>query len=158
MEREIITAYTDGSCYWKLKKGGCGIYIIWNDKEFFIQKGYKKTTIGRCELRAFLLLLKFLQKDIPITATVYSDSQYVVNGLNNNLREWIDHNWADVANEDLWKEVVKELDDHPKLRIRVRWIPGHRDNIEDPNVFGNNVADILADYKQFEYYELDKKE
>lgn len=75
MERKEITIFTDGSCYWKIKKGGIGVYMICDGEETFISKGYKKTTIGRCEMRALLTAIQSLRKDIPISATVYSDSQ-----------------------------------------------------------------------------------
>lgn len=157
MERKNITIYCDGSCYWKAKTGGIGVYIQWENEEYFIQKGYKDTTISRCELRAFLTALQALKKDIPISATIYSDSQYVVSGLTENIHKWIELNWEGVSNEDLWKEILKEMDEHMKLRIRLRWIEGHQKNIEDPHVFGNNVADLLANYKQFKEYEHDTK-
>lgn len=158
MERKEVTIFCDGSCYYKTEKGGVGVYIQWEDKEYFIQKGYSDTTISRCELRALLFSLRALRKDIPISATIYSDSQYVVNGITKNIREWIDRDWKDVSNVELWKDILKELDDHLRLRIRLRWHRGHDKNIEDPIVFGNAVADILADYKNFIEYEQDNKE
>lgn len=60
MKREQVTIFCDGSCYWKLRKGGSGVYIQWNDNEYFIQQGYENTTISRCELRAILLALNAL--------------------------------------------------------------------------------------------------
>ena len=36
MERKQLTIFTDGSCYWKVRKGGCGIYIRYKDEEYFI--------------------------------------------------------------------------------------------------------------------------
>lgn len=158
MERKSITIFCDGSCYWKTKKGGIGVYMIYDDDEFFISKGYKKTTIGRCEMRAFLTAIQSLRKDIPITATVYSDSQYVVKGLTENLRNWIDNNWKGCANIDLWKKIVEELNERKKLRVRIKWHPGHRKELDNPIVYGNAVADVLADYKNFTEYELDKIE
>lgn len=153
-----ITIFCDGSCYWKEKLGGIGIYMIWNDKEFFIQKGYQNTTISRCELRAFLTALEMLDKNLPILATIYSDSQYVVNGVLNNLWTWSHEKWRGCANEDLWKKILKQITDKKYLRIKLNWTRGHQKDISDPVVFGNAVADMLADYKQFKEYELDIRE
>ena len=61
-------------------------------------------------------------------------------------------------NVDLWKAILKELKDRKKLRLRLIWHPGHKKNINDPIVYGNAVADILANYKNFTEYELDKIE
>lgn len=158
MERKEITIFTDGSCYWKIRKGGIGVYMICDDEEIFISKGYEKTTIGRCEMRALLTAIRSLRKDIPISATVYSDSQYVVDGLVKNIKEWVDNDWKGCMNIDLWKAILKELKDRKKLRLRLIWHPGHRKNIDDPITYGNAVADILANYKNFTEYELDKIE
>ena len=158
MERKEITIFTDGSCYWKIKKGGIGVYMICDGEETFISKGYKKTTIGRCEMRALLTAIQSLRKDIPISATVYSDSRYVVDGLVKNIKEWVDNDWKGCMNVDLWKAILKELKDRKKLRLRLIWHPGHKKNINDPIVYGNAVADILANYKNFTEYELDKIE
>ena len=44
------------------------------------------------------------------------------------------------------------------MRVRLKWTRGHGTNLSDSIVYGNAVADALADYKNFEYYELDKIE
>lgn len=157
MERKQLTIFTDGSCYWKVRKGGCGIYIRYKDEEYFIQKGYCDTTISRCELRALLLALQSIDINIPLAVTIYSDSEYVVNGVK-RLFEWTNNNWKGVSNDDLWKQVVKEIEIRKKMRLKVKWHKGHENDLSNPIVFGNTVADLLADYKNFEYYEPDKLE
>lgn len=159
MEKWIkITVFTDGSCYWKIRKGGVGVYIVSSDKEYFYQKGYSETTISRCELRAFLTALELLDNKKHILATVYSDSQYVVNNTLNNLREWFLNDWKGCENADLWKKVKKQLDNRRNLRIKLKWIKGHSKDLTNPINYGNAVADMLADYKQFEEYEIDNRE
>ena len=44
------------------------------------------------------------------------------------------------------------------MRLKVKWHKGHENDLSNPIVFGNTVADLLADYKNFEYYEPDKLE
>lgn len=158
MKRKEITTFTDGSCCHQTQKGGIGVYIIYDDREYFISKGYSETTIGRCELRALLEAIRALDKTQPINATVYSDSQYVVNGLVQNIREWIDNNWKGCANVDLWKKILKKLKEHKKLRLRLLWHQGHGKDLKDPLVYGNAIADLLANYKNFTEYKPDKRE
>lgn len=159
-ERQKITIFCDGSCYWKHPKklGGFGVYIQWNDKEYFIHKGYEDTTISRMEQRAVLYALKAIKKDIKTKVVIYSDSQYVTESLNKNIKTWIGEGRLDyVENNDLWKAILKEIEDHKKMRLRLIWRRGHQKDLTDPLNFGNAVADKLADYKKHESYKLDKR-
>lgn len=157
MERKNITIFTDGSCYWKIRKGGIGVYIQYEDKEYYISKGFCDTTISRCELRAFLSALEVIDKSCPTNVTIWSDSEYVVNGAK-KLLSYIQNDWKDCMNADLWKKVAYIMQTSKKMRIRLKWTRGHGKDLNDPIIYGNTVADILADYKNFDYYELDKIE
>lgn len=158
MKREQVTIFCDGSCYWKLRKGGSGVYIQWNDNEYFIQQGYENTTINRCELRAILLALNALNNKKPLIVIIWSDSQYVVNGMK-SIVDIASKNFEGIKNQDLWRKVYDELKRLEKrVRVRINWTPGHGKDMNDPIVYGNAVADALADYKNFEYYKLDKIE
>ena len=157
MKREQVTIFCDGSCYWKLRKGGSGVYIQWNDNEYFIQQGYESTTISRCELRAILLALNALNNKKPLIVIIWSDSQYVVNGMK-SIVDIASKNFEGIENQDLWRKVYDELKRLEKrVRVRINWTPGHGKDMNDPIVFGNAVADLLADYKQFDSYEEDIK-
>lgn len=157
MKREQVTIFCDGSCYWKLRKGGSGVYIQWNDNEYFIQQGYENTTISRCELRAILLALNALNNKKPLIVIIWSDSQYVVNGMK-SIVDIASKNFKGIENQDLWRKVYDELKRIEKrVRVRINWTPGHGKDMNDPIVFGNAVADLLADYKQFDSYEEDIK-
>lgn len=157
MKREQVTIFCDGSCYWKLRKGGSGVYIQWNDNEYFIQQGYENTTISRCELRAILLALNALNNKKPLIVIIWSDSQYVVNGMK-SIVDIASKNFEGIENQDLWRKVYDELKRLEKrVRVRINWTPGHGKDMNDSIVFGNAVADLLADYKQFDSYEEDIK-
>lgn len=157
MKREQVTIFCDGSCYWKSRKGGSGVYIQWNDNEYFIQQGYENTTISRCELRAILLALNALNNKKPLIVIIWSDSQYVVNGMK-SIVDIASKNFEGIENQDLWRKVYDELKRLEKrVRVRINWTPGHGKDMNDPIVFGNAVADLLADYKQFDSYEEDIK-
>lgn len=158
MKREQVTIFCDGSCYWKLRKGGSGVYIQWNGNEYFIQEGYENTTISRCELRAILLALNALNSKKHLIVVIWSDSQYVVNGMK-SIVDTASKNFEGIENQDLWRKVYDELKRLEKrVRVRINWTPGHGKDMNNPIVYGNAVADALADYKNFEYYELDKIE
>ena len=40
--------------------------------------------------------------------------------------------------------------------VRFMKVRGHEKDVNNPIIYGNHVADMLADYKNFEDYELDK--
>ena len=151
---EEITMFTDGSaCIKPPKLGGCGVYIIHGEKEYFISKGYVNTKTGRMEIYALLYALRSVNKDMEVKVTIYSDSQYVVNSLTKQwVLKWQRNNWEGAKNVDLWKQVLEEIGERPKMKLRLRWIKGHQTNFEDELVVGNNMADILADYKNHDNY------
>lgn len=151
---EEITMFTDGSaCIKPPKLGGCGVYIIHGEKEYFISKGYVNTKTGRMEIYALLYALRSVNKDMEVKVTIYSDSQYVVNSLTKQwVLKWQRNNWEGAKNVDLWEQVLEEIGERPKMKLRLRWIKGHQTNFEDELVVGNNMADILADYKNHDNY------
>lgn len=146
--------FTDGSaCIKPPKLGGCGVYIIHGEKEYFISKGYVNTKTGRMEIYALLYALRSVNKDMEVKVTIYSDSQYVVNSLTKQwVLKWQRNNWEGAKNVDLWKQVLEEIGERPKMKLRLRWIKGHQTNFEDELVVGNNIADMLADYKNHDNY------
>ena len=151
---EEITMFTDGSaCIKPPKLGGCGVYIIHGEKEYFISKGYVNTKTGRMEIYALLYALRSVNKDMEVKVTIYSDSQYVVNSLTKQwVLKWQRNNWEGAKNVDLWEQVLEEIREHPKMKLRLRWIKGHQTNFEDELVVGNNIVDMLADYKNNDNY------
>ena len=71
-----------------------------------ISGGERLTTNNRMELMAAIKALEALKK--PSAVTLYTDSKYVMDGLNQWLPRWKANGWktADkkpVKNDDLWK-------------------------------------------------------
>ncbi len=135
-----IEIYTDGGALGNPGPGGYGIVIIHSDRKKEICGGYRLTTNNRMELMGCIVALQELkQKDAPIT--LYSDSSYVVNGINKgwakNWRKngWIKSDKKPAMNQDLWAELLTLTED---LDIIFRWVKGHAGN---PN---NERCDQLA--------------
>ncbi len=147
-----VIAYTDGSCFHKTRKGGYGVYIIYLNgqklvNEIFMHNGYSNTTISRMELLAIIKCLKRIREK-NIKVTIYSDSQYAVNCINKNwLVSWERNGWVGVKNSDLLRVYLKEYRKFLK-RPKITHIKGHQNN-NDIHSIGNNIADLLANYKQF---------
>lgn len=102
------------------------------------------------------MALKAIKKDLRATVTFYIDSQYVADQLKYRFVDWVKEDLR-VENQDLWDKIFMEVLKHAKLRIKVKWIPGHKKDYNDPIVCGNFIADYLADYKKFSKYEKDRR-
>lgn len=133
-----VTLYTDGACKGNPGVGGWGAFLQSGRhcKELF--GGEANTTNNRMELTAVIQGLAALKR--PCIVNIYTDSQYVKNGM----QEWI-HNWKargwktaskqPVKNVELWQALDAEVNKH---QVHWHWIKGHTGNP------GNEKADELA--------------
>lgn len=134
-----VIIYTDGACSGNPGPGGFAGIIIQDDTELEVTGGEKQTTNNRMELIAVIESLNQVKSSSNIT--LYSDSQYIVNAINQGwLKNWIYKNWKKsdgkpVQNVDLWQELIPLLDKH---KIKFIWVKGHANNKY------NNRCDELA--------------
>jgi ribonuclease HI len=133
-----VIIYTDGACKGNPGPGGWGALLHWNGHEKKFSGGETLTTNNRMELMAAIMALESLRE--PCAVTLYTDSVYVKQGLNEWLPKWKAKGWrtADnkpVKNQDLWQRLDAATAPH---RIDWRWVKGHAG---DP---GNEMADRLA--------------
>lgn len=92
------------------------------------------TTNNRMELLAAIRGLEALTK--PCDVLIFSDSQYVVKGVQTWLAGWKRNGWrkADkqpVLNVDLWQALDAQLGRH---RVEARWVKGHAGHAENERV------------------------
>ena len=128
-EGEIVI-YTDGGARFNPGPGGFGVVMMENGErqEFF--GGYRLTTNNRMELMGCIVALRHL-KQTAKTVTLYSDSQYVVNGITKGwARGWRRNGWVKsdkklAVNPDLWAELL-ELSE--EIKVDFRWVKGHAGN------------------------------
>ena len=134
-----VEIYTDGACSGNPGVGGWAAILIYKNIEKEIYGSEEETTNNRMELTAVIEGLKLLKEKCNVT--IYSDSAYVVNAINNNwLEGWVNNNWKksskeSVANIDLWQQLILLLKKHPSTFVKVK---GHSDNKY------NNMCDKLA--------------
>ena len=133
-----ITIYTDGACSGNPGKGGWGAVLIYRDKEKHLSGSAILTTNNKMELTAAIEALKAVKKSNDIE--LYTDSQYVKNGINLWIINWKKNGWKtankkEVANKDLWIELDKYVTHH---NITWFWVKGHSGN------HYNEIADDLA--------------
>jgi ribonuclease HI len=139
----------------KTMKGGIGVYIKTDTGHKIISKGFQPTKTGRMEVTAMLYAIRHIPKKINTKVTIYSDSQYVVNTLTKGwLITWKASNFGGKKNVDLWKLIINELDCRPNMKLSIKWTKGHQEG-DCEITRGNNIADQLANYKNFDTYEKD---
>ena len=131
--RSHVHLFTDGACSGNPGPGGWA-YILRHPasgQEREASGGEKETTNNRMELRAAIEGLTALTK--PSQVDLYSDSQYVLNGLKEWMKNWKKNGWRTsdkkpVKNKDLWEQLDELQAAH---EIRFHWIRGHNEHPEN---------------------------
>ena len=128
-----VQLYTDGSCSGNPGPGGWAFILRHpvSGKEIERSGAEPLTTNNQMELMAVIQGLTALKT--PSRVDIYSDSQYVLNGLREWLDGWVAKGWKTAAkkpvkNQELWQRLdalrkVHELDFH--------WIEGHAGHPEN---------------------------
>ncbi len=135
---ETVVIYTDGACKGNPGPGGWGAWLRWGGHEKELFGGALSTTNNRMELTAVIESLGLLKRRTPVA--VYTDSEYVKNGITTWIHGWKKRGWrtADnkpVKNIELWQQLDALVAQHS---VQWHWVKGHAG---DP---GNERADALA--------------
>ncbi|WP_416673443.1 ribonuclease HI [Egbenema bharatensis] len=145
--KQIKNIYTDGACSGNPGPGGWGTVIYFADGSVHELGGSaSQTTNNRMELQAAIGALEYLlssQQTEPIT--LYTDSEYVKNGITKWVKGWKAKGWKTsagkpVLNQDLW-ETLDQLNQKAMRQIpALQWqyVKGHSGNT------GNDRCDTIA--------------
>ncbi len=134
-----VTIYTDGACSGNPGPGGWASILMAGGVKKELSGGEHDTTNNRMELMAVIEGLRALKR--PCKVEIYSDSAYVVNAFSQDwIGKWVRNGWknsakAEVANSDLWKELIELTSVH---KVTFHKVKGHADNEF------NNRCDELA--------------
>ncbi len=117
-----VIIYTDGAALGNPGPGGYGVVMLYGDRRKEISEGFRLTTNNRMELLAVIVALEHLKKE-NLEVTVYSDSQYVVNSIEQKwVFGWVKKGFKGKKNEDLWRRFLPLYDKH---KIKMVWVKGH---------------------------------
>ena len=135
---DAVVIYTDGACKGNPGPGGWGAWLRWGEHEKELFGGEPLTTNNRMELTAVIEALSALKRSTAVA--VYTDSEYVKNGITSWIQGWKNRGWrtADnkpVKNQELWQRLDALVAQH---QVSWHWVRGHTG---DP---GNERADELA--------------
>ena len=133
-----VDIYTDGACSGNPGPGGWGVLIEIDNENIELSGGDRETTNNRMELMAAIKALEEIDKDYEIN--LYTDSNYVKDGITSWISNWKKNNWKtaskkDVKNKELWIRLDEAIKDK---NISWVWVKGHAGNA------GNEQADYLA--------------
>ena len=113
MSSAPVIIHTDGACSGNPGPGGWGAILKFGDVEKELKGGEAHTTNNRMELMAAISALEALKK--PCTVDLYTDSQYVRQGITGWIHGWKKNGWrtADkkpVKNVELWQRLDAALE------------------------------------------------
>ena len=133
-----IKIYTDGACRGNPGQGGWGVLIISESEEKKLYGGEQSTTNNRMELMAAIKALE--ASSIKINIDLYTDSKYVMDGINSWVQNWKKNGWKTAArkpvkNSELWIQLDELNLAH---NVNWHWVKGHSGDE------GNEKADQLA--------------
>jgi ribonuclease HI len=124
--------YTDGGSIGNPGPGGYGAVLFSGGKRWEISGGYRLTTNNRMELMGVIAAIGETEKDSKIT--LYSDSRYVVDGMNKGwAKSWRANRWKKAnkkkaSNTDLWKILLNLCETR---EVEFNWIEGHAGHKEN---------------------------
>ena len=141
---ERVRIYTDGACSGNPGPGGWGALMLFADSERELVGAEPLTTNNRMELMAAISALEALKR--PCTVDLYTDSQYVRNGILSWMAAWKKRGWltADrkpVKNEDLWRRLDEANARH---EVAWHWVKGHASDALNNRVDGLARGAIAA--------------
>ena len=136
MSEARVTIYTDGACSGNPGPGGWGVLLIYGEARRSLQGGESETTNNRMELMAAIMALEALTR--PCVIDLWTDSQYVRQGITEWLAGWKRNGWKTAArkpvkNDDLWKRLDEAQSRH---RVDWHWVKGHAGHTENEEVDG----------------------
>lgn len=111
-----------------------GVLLRWNGHEKQLSGGEAETTNNRMEMMAVIKGLEAIKK--PSTVKLYTDSQYVQQGVTQWMKGWKAKGWpARIKNQDLWLAIDSLIQRHD---VEFIWVRGHNGHPE------NELVDKLA--------------
>ncbi len=120
-----VEIHTDGACSGNPGPGGYGAILRYKNVEREILGWTSKTTNNRMEMLAAIRALEALKR--PCKVKIFTDSQYLKNGITQWVSGWIRKGWKNsagktVKNVDLWQRLLELVKIHTLEWI---WLKGH---------------------------------
>ena len=125
--------YTDGSCLGNPGRGGWGVV----SDNFKLSAGQPNTTNNQMDMTAILKALEECSKRDIQEVRIFTDSNYVKNGINVWIINWKKNGWrtstgTPVKNKELWMAIDEARN---KLGlVEWKWVKAHNGNPKNEEV------------------------
>ncbi len=150
-----VTIYTDGAARGNPGPGGYGVVMMAGKHRKEISEGYRETTNNRMELMAVVVALETLKNE-GTNVKLYTDSKYISDAVNKKwVFEWEKKRYKKKKNVDLWQRF---LNNYRKHHVKIYWIKGHADILENERCDRLAVAASKKDSLLTDDYYLKQKE
>jgi len=133
---DVISIYTDGACSGNPGPGGWAYIMRWKEHEKQDSGCSRHTTNNKMELQGVISALRAINRPVD-KILLFSDSQYVVKGINEWLKGWKDRNFINVKNAEIWHE-LSDLMERKCDVFEANWVRGHSGHKE------NELVDKMA--------------
>jgi ribonuclease HI len=139
-----IVVFCDGAAKGNPGPGGWGVVIATPDGRVIERGGaVAHTTNNKMELTAAIQALRTIA-DVDGAVAMYTDSTYVIKGLNEWIWGWRRRGWktatgTDVLNRDLWQSLDSLVSERARGSVAWHYVRGHS------GIPGNERVDAIAD-------------
>lgn len=133
LSQVILT--TDGACLGNPGPGGWAALLKHKTTEKLISGGEADTTNNRMELMAVIQGLTAITRRCKVH--IVTDSKYVMDAFKQGwIEKWEANGWRNaskepVKNQDLWEELVIQVDRH---QVTWEWVKGHSGHVDNERV------------------------
>jgi ribonuclease HI len=132
--KPYVEIFTDGACRGNPGPGGWGALLRCKGTVKELSGAEKFTTNNRMEMLAALKALETLKQ--PCRVILYTDSEYLKNGITKWLPNWKRRGWrtaagSPVKNAELWR-ALEELS--KRHLVDWQWVRGHSGHPENERV------------------------
>jgi ribonuclease HI len=141
----MYEVYTDGSCLGNPGRGGWGVV---SDK-FKLCAGQPNTTNNQMEMTAIVKALEECLRRNYLEVRIYTDSNYVKNGITQWIYKWKKNGWktssgGDVKNKELWIRIDTLRDQMND--VDWKWVKAHNGNPlnEEVDKLARNCAEKIC--------------
>ncbi|MDT8424142.1 MAG: ribonuclease HI [Desulfuromonadales bacterium] len=130
-DAQLVEIFSDGACSGNPGPGGWGTIMRCGANEKELSGFAPETTNNRMEMTAALMGLRELK--CPCRVRMITDSEYLKKGMTEWLPGWIQRGWKnsqrkEVANKDLWQQLLDAAKPHD---IEWTWVRGHAGHPEN---------------------------
>ena len=149
-----VTIHTDGGCEGNPGPGGWAAVLRHGEHAREVAGGEPATTNNRMELLAAIGAFETLTE--PCEVELFTDSQYLRNGITSWIARWKANGWKTsarepVKNEDLWRRLDQARAAH---RVNWRWVKGHAGHADNERCDQLAAAEMAKIRAKFSHAEL----